>query len=107
MNIEIVDNNGNLGRFIPASSIAHIQFGDGFARIQFAEGCWIDKASPAFFVIGSSRSRLIHAIESGITGVVLESQFLTEREFKKYSSQPLKIAGLLEGSAPLVIGGVC
>lgn len=104
MDIKIVDENGDLRRFIPASSIAHIQLDEQAARIQFAEGCWIDKASPAFFVIGNSRSRLIHAIESGSPGVVLESQFLTEREFKKYSSQPLQIAGLLEGSSPVVIG---
>lgn len=102
MNIKIVDERGCLRRFIPSSSVAHIQFGDRFAKVQFADGCWIDKTSPAFFVIGNSRSRLIHAIECGSPGVVLESQFLTEREFKKFSERTSdEVAGLLEAS-PLV-----
>lgn len=101
MNIKIVDERGCIRRFIPASSIAHIQFDDYSARIQFAEGRWIDKTSTAFFVIDNSRSRLIHAIECGTPGVVLESQFLTEREFKKRGERTAEVAGLLEAS-PLV-----
>lgn len=105
MNILITDQTNDLRRFIPQSSIAHIEFNETHAWL---EVCDHINGQRHFYVVGNSRSRLIHAIEMQADSVYLaESQFLNEREFKQWQQQPqpdlaglpqAEIAGLLEAS---------